>query len=242
MSELPIKFEICIDHWGGALAAHLGGADRLEICGPLMAGGVTPSAGLIEQCVSLPNIETMLMIRPHNGDFVYDEHDVANMVRDIEWAHRLGVTGVVWGALTVQGVIDVPLCRQLVQASRPLAITFHRAFDCLGSLEEGLDTLIALGIDRVLTSGGETTAWEGREMLARLVERAAGRMVVMPGGGVNEQNARPLAEVTGARELHASASQPRQVHPSPTPVQFGIGTRQTSAARVRALRQSFFIE
>lgn len=200
-----VALEICVDSAESALAAQEGGADRIELCAELAAGGLTPSVGLIEACRESVTLETMLMIRPRGGDFLYTDHEVAVMVRDIEYAKGAGLSGVVLGALSSSGDIDVPTVRRLRDAAGDMPITFHRAFDLTPDPLTALETLVELGIPRVLTSGQAATAYEGRELLARLVQRAAGRIVIMAGSGINEQNIVPLITDTGIHEFHASA-------------------------------------
>jgi copper homeostasis protein len=144
------------------------------------------------------------MIRPRGGDFVYSSTEFVVMQRDIELAKAAGADGVVLGLLLPEGVIDAKRTAALVQLARPLTVTFHRAFDMVADLPHALEVLIDLGIERVLTSGGEASALEGAETLAALVGQAADRIVVMPGGGINERNIARIAAQTGAHELHLS--------------------------------------
>jgi copper homeostasis protein len=238
-----VALEICVDSAESALAAQEGGADRIELCAELAAGGLTPSVGLIEACRESVTLETMLMIRPRGGDFQYTDREVAVMVRDIAHAKHAGLSGVVFGALSSSGEIDVPTVRRLRDAAGDMSITFHRAFDLTPDPLAALETLVELGIPRVLTSGQAATAYEGRELLARLVQHAAGRIVIMAGGGIGEANIQSLKAETGVREFHASA-RVNAIGESPKPcrmLHFGDADspdrpRQvTSADRVRAL-------
>jgi copper homeostasis protein len=185
------------------------------------------------------------IIRSRGGGFVYDENDVAVMRTDLAHARALGAPGAVIGALTASGEIDRGTIAQLREDAGPMALTFHRAFDHCADLLESLEVLIELGIDRVLTSGAEQSAWEGRELLALLVRRAAGRIGVMAGGGVNEDHAAELVRETGVAELHVRAAalhhdSGRASHitlrkaPSRDELARGI----TSAERLRAIRQA----
>lgn len=201
-----MKLEICIDGLASAQAAQAGGADRLEVCGPLALGGVTPSAGLVEQCLELNGLSVMMMIRPHAGGFCYDASEVDTMRRDIDWAKRLGVEGVVLGALRSDGRIDLPLCRRLIDAARPLSVTFHRAFDLTPDPLESLESLLELRVDRLLTSGQAASALAGASVIRRLVERAGDDLIVMAGAGIRGSNVTQLIQTTGVREVHASAS------------------------------------
>ncbi|MYS24303.1 copper homeostasis protein [Streptomyces sp. DvalAA-14] len=203
----PTRFEVCVDSAVGARTAQDAGAHRVELCSALFEGGVTPSAGLVETALqAAPGIDVYVLIRPRGGDFIYDAYETRAMVRDIETAVGLGVHGVVIGALTDRGDVDAALLRQLTGAAAGLPVTFHRAFDMARDQFDALETLIALGVDRVLSSGAESTALEGAPRLAELVEAAAGRTVIMPGGGINARNAARILRITGAAELHFSAS------------------------------------
>lgn len=232
---MTFQLEICVDSITSAQAARAGGADRLEVCSSLAAGGTTPSEGLVRACVDLVGLPVMMMIRPRDGQFIYDEADLSIMLRDIEIAQRLGVSGVVFGALTAEGRIDHGQCERLLDAAEGLTTTFHRAFDVAREPIASLDTVIELGFDYLLTSGQQATAHAGAELIARLHERAAGRIAVVAGAGVGPENARQIMATTGVRELHASASEAA----GPTssgPVTFGSAHRVTSAAKVQAIR------
>jgi copper homeostasis protein len=151
-----------------------------------------------------------VLIRPRSGDFCYSEAETAVMLRDIEAARAAGAHGVVIGALTPAGDVDLEVTAQLVRAGAGLSVTFHRAFDLTRDPVAALDTLIALSIDRVLTSGQESRAIEGAPLIGELHRRAAGRIVVLPGGGISEDDAGQLMARTGVGELHFSASVPRR--------------------------------
>lgn len=196
--------EICVDALEGVAAAEHGGADRLELCARLDVGGLTPTREFVAAALARTSLACHVMLRPRSGDFVSSAAEFATMRAELEWIRTSGARGVVFGVLDAQQAVDVGRTRELVELARPLAVTFHRAFDELADLRAGLDTLIELGIERVLTSGGAPKAWEGRTRLRELVTRAAGRIVVMPGGGVRVHNARELLAETGAAELHSS--------------------------------------
>lgn len=227
--------EICIDRLASARAAREGGADRLEVCGELSAGGVTPSVGLVEACLALDGPAVMMMIRPHGGSFFYESDDVAVMLGDLRTAARLRVKGVVFGALTSDRRVDVETCRRLIDAARPLEVTFHRAFDLVRDPREALDALLDLGVDRLLTSGCAATAVEGAAVIRQLVTQAAGRLAVMPGAGVRGANVAELVRSTGVREVHASASETR---PAAQTASFDFlgAERVTTVENVRAIR------
>lgn len=204
----PVKIEVCVDSVAGALAAEQGGADRLELCSALGEGGLTPSAGLLERVRERVRLTLAVMIRPRAGDFLYSDDEFDVMRRDLVLAKRLGADMIVLGLLTAAGDVDVPRTRELVALARPLPVTFHRAFDMVRDPHAALDNLIALGVERVLTSGLERSALEGLDLIAELVRRAAGRIIVVPGGGVSERNVAKILAASSAVEFHVSASAP----------------------------------
>lgn len=198
--------EACVDSVESAIGAQAGGANRIELCENLLEGGTTPSAGLIEVCRERLHIPLHVLVRPRGGDFIYSDVELDVMRRDIAVARRLGAEGVVLGALKADGTIDVFSTRSLIEAARPLSVTFHRAFDFTPDPDAALENLIALGVDRVLTSGQAPTAVAGTGILARLVRRAAGRIVIIAAGGVSEESVLAVIEHTGVSELHVRAS------------------------------------
>lgn len=196
--------EIAAGSLASALAAQEGGADRVELCACLAEGGVTPSYGLLSRVRERVRLPVYVLIRPRPGDFLYEEEDFEVMGRDIETCVRLGFEGVVIGALDVEGAID-PRCRELVSAAGPLGVSFHRAFDASADLTRSLEAVIALGCERVLSSGGCATALEGCEVLACLVRQAAGRIRILAGAGIRASNIVEVAQRSRADELHGSA-------------------------------------
>ena len=227
--------EICIDHISSALAAQAGGAARIEVCGALDLDGITPSYGLVEQCVALGDLAVMMLIRPHAGGFCYGAAEVATIRRDIQVAHELGVHGVVIGVLQEDGRIDREACLRLIEAARPLSVTFHRAFDLTPDPLEAFDTLLDLGVDRLLTSGQAHCARDGAAVIRALVQRAGTALHVMAGAGIRAVDVQPLVRATGVRELHASASvrgEPSEHCPAAHLVR---ATRETRSELVRAL-------
>ena len=197
--------EICAGSVESAIAARDGGAARIELCAALEIGGTTPSAGLIAEARKIEGIVLNVIIRPRGGDFLYNEHEAACMEQDIRTCRQLGADGVVIGALTADGDIDTALCKRLIDAAKGMSITFHRAFDMCRDPKRALEELIAIGCDRVLTSGQAATAEAGLPLLKELVQQAAGRISIMPGCGVNSGNAARILQATGAAEIHASA-------------------------------------
>ena len=202
MPDARVLVEACLDSVPSALAAEAGGAGRIELCDNLIEGGTTPSAGTIAECRERLRIPIFVMIRPRGGDFLYSDVEYAVMQRDVAHAKSLGADGVVLGLLRPDGTVDVERTRRLVETARPLAVTFHRAIDVSRDADEALDALVAIGVDRVLTSGQAPTAPEGAAVIGRMVRRAAGRIVVLPGCGIDETNAARLVAETGAREVH----------------------------------------
>ncbi|MCP5521509.1 MAG: copper homeostasis protein CutC [Verrucomicrobiales bacterium] len=200
-----IQIEICIDSVAGALAAERGGAHRVELCDNLFEGGTTPSAGCLRIARERCSLKIHSMVRPRGGDFLYSDLEFAVMREDVRVAKDLGADGVVFGLLTAAGEIDVPRTRELIELARPLKVTFHRAFDVCRDASRALEDLVGLGVERVLTSGQEPTCLEGMETLAALHRQAAGRIIVMPGGGLSPRNVRRIVEGTGVQEVHLGA-------------------------------------
>lgn len=207
-----VLVEVCVDSVASAIAAERGGARRVELCSGLIEGGTTPSAGLIEMTRATVKLDLAVMIRPRGGDFCYDEDEFEIMRRDVALAKRLGANAVVFGILDINGNVDVARTKLLADEARPLSVTFHRAFDMTADLMRALDDVAAAGADRVLTSGGEPTSGQGAEMIRQLVQRAQGKIVIMPGSGIKPENARRLVEHTGVTEIHVGL---RSSLPSP---------------------------
>ncbi|MEN3610360.1 copper homeostasis protein CutC [Plantactinospora sp. ZYX-F-223] len=222
-------FEICVDSVEGTLAAERAGADRVELCAGLFEGGLTPSIGTIELALRhAERIRVHVLVRPRGGDFIYSPYEVDAMVRDVQAAVTVGAHGVVIGALTPEGDVDVPTMRRLLAAADGASVTFHRAFDMVRDPFEALEQLIELGIPRVLTSGQEETALAGAPLIADLVGKAAGRIAVMAGGGINERNIARIVAATGADEYHFTArvsSDGPAIHRNPVPRMGGVLSR-----------------
>lgn len=197
--------EVCAGDIESVKAASAGGAQRVELCSALADGGVTPSIAFIRSAVEVPGVAVRVLIRPRGGDFLYSDDEVKMMVDDIVAARHAGVQGVVIGALTPSGNIDIESCRKMIAAAEGLNVTFHRAFDLCKEPMKALDEIIEMGCNRILTSGQAASALEGVGLLRALNERAAGRLSIMPGGGVSPLNAAEILSLTGCHEIHASA-------------------------------------
>jgi copper homeostasis protein len=204
----PVLIEVCVDSVASAVAAERGGAKRVELCGSLLEGGVTPSAGLIELVRAQTSIGLHVMIRPRGGDFCYTPEEFETMRCDIIAAKKFGADGVVLGILDVNANVDTERTRQLVELARPLSVTFHRAFDVSADLFRALEDVCTMGADRLLTSGGEPSAAQGIQPIAGLVRAARGRIAIMACGGIDDQNAASIVEQTGVSEIHVGLRSP----------------------------------
>lgn len=199
------KIEICANSVESAVKAQQAGAYRVELCAGIPEGGTTPSFGEIRMARQLLHQTKLhVIIRPRGGDFLYSPIEQEIMLHDIKVARQLGADGVVFGCLTAEGDVDVPLMKKLLNGVGEMSVTFHRAFDMCSNPKEALEQIIDLGIDRILTSGQEETAEKGIPLLKELVELADGRIIIMPGCGVNAGNIRKIAEETGTSEFHFS--------------------------------------
>ncbi len=197
--------ECCCTSLDEVAEAVAGGASRIELCENLDVGGVTPSETLLESVMAHCPLPVNVLVRPRGGDFVYTKEEEDSMLRDIEMCKRLNVNAVVIGALKADGDVDTEMVQRLIAAARPLRITFHRAFDCCRDPYTALNDIMALGCDRLLTSGHEESAYTGRSLIADLVSLSAGRLVIMPGGGVRPANIAEIEKDTNAPEYHGSA-------------------------------------
>ena len=232
--------EIACGSAASALAAAEGGADRIELCSDLGSGGTTPSAGTLAWVREQVRLPVLVLVRPRAGDFVYDARALEVMCADIAYCRRIGCDGIVTGALTPEGTVDRVACAALVAAAGPLPLTFHRAFDRVQDRTGALEQVIALGFQRILSSGGRATALEGAGTLADETARARGRVAMIAGGGLTPGTIAAVARRSGCTELHASASVLRGAnHGAGGGVRLaGLEAthRETSAATVAALR------
>ena len=202
--------EICANSFESAKAAQLAGANRIELCTELSVGGLTPSHGLIEKVISELNIPTHVLIRPRSGNFTYSEEEFDVMLLDIAFCKKLGCAGIVSGFLTLETAIDFEKTKQLVAASEGMEFTFHRAFDWVENPLEKLQKLIDLKVNRLLTSGQKPTAIEGISLLKELQNLSKEKIEIMPGGGINLENALKFKEA-GFKSIHLSATTKKQV-------------------------------
>lgn len=200
------KIEVCCSSLYEAREAEAGGAIRIELCGAIACGGVTPSYGVIRSIVDAGlNLDINVLIRSREGGFCYTADEVDAMCRDIEFCREAGVDGVVIGALTKTSDVDMYACHRMVQAAGDMSVTFHRAFDVCSDPEKALEQIVELGCDRLLTSGCQASAERGAEFIAQLVEQAAGRIIVMPGAGIRPSNIVQIEKTTRAAEFHSTA-------------------------------------
>lgn len=247
--------EVCCGNLESVDAAVAGGARRIELCSALEVDGLTPPVEWIREVRKrYPSLIVHVLVRSRAGDFIYTPEEVETMAAQVEAALEAGADGIVIGCLTAGGEVDVPAMEKLVRTvesynlsaellrsdlchaandshffpgpSRRASITFHRAFDVCKRPFDALEQIIALGCDRILTSGQGPTVVEGSDMLRELRKRAAGRLIILPGGGVTPQNAGRILAMTGCTEIHASASETLD------------GKKVTSAAKVAAILNS----
>jgi len=208
-------FELCGESLESALRAESGGAHRIELCARLRIGGVTPDFGLVEAAVRALSIPVHVLIRPRPGDFVLRPDEFARMQMQIEQARQAGARGVVLGVLLADGRVDLEHARALIELARPMAVTFHRAFDKAANLAEALEAVIQTGAECLLTSGGAADVLTGAETIAQLVQQAAGRIQIMAGGGLRLPDVAEIARRTGVSFLHGSLI--RKVPGQPNP-------------------------
>ncbi|MBK6826168.1 MAG: copper homeostasis protein CutC [Chitinophagaceae bacterium] len=210
--------EVATSDFSTTASAVEGGADRIELCGNLAEGGTTPSYGTIRQCREAFSVLLYPIIRPRGGDFLYSAAEFEIMLQDVKICQELGCDGVVIGMLNPDGSIATEDCKRLVDAAYPMGVTFHRAFDrCLDPFE-AMEQIIAMGCERILTSGQRPAAPDGVDLITKLNQTADNRIIIMPGSGVRAENIKMLATKTGCHEFHSSlrgklASIMEYVHP-----------------------------
>lgn len=221
------------------------GGDRIELCSALALGGLTPSAALVQRARAATHLPILMMLRPREGGFAYNAAEFAQMALDLKFGRAAGVNGFVFGCLTPEGTVDVERTAHLLKLAGDTQTVFHRAFDVVPNPAAALETLISLGVTRVLTSGQRASAWQGAPLIRQLVRQAAGRIEILPGAGVRAEHVAELVRVTGVTQVHASASTTRldsSTHPQPT-LHFGGSShaqgelyRTVDPAQIAALR------
>ncbi|MEZ9701970.1 copper homeostasis protein CutC [Vibrio sp. 10N.261.46.E12] len=208
---MNVEIEVCIDNLESLHNALTGGADRIELCSSLALGGLTPSFGMMKQAARISSVPVYAMIRPRQGDFIFDDDDMLSMFEDIEACASAGLDGVVLGVLAPNGSIDIPKMQQLADKahSLKLGITFHRAIDQSSDFQTALEQVIELGCERILTSGLAVNAEQGIDVLTAMVKQADGRIDIMAGAGVNAANAKIIQSTTQVPALHLSGKSTR---------------------------------
>lgn len=197
--------EICAANIQSAINAEKAGAHRIELCSELAVGGITPSFGMVQEVLKKVCLPVFVLIRPRSGNFTYSNDEFEMMKADILQCKKMGCAGIVSGVLNNDNTLDVKRTKELAALSKPLPFTFHRAFDWVPNPAEALESLIGIGVNRVLTSGQKTTAEQGIALLIQLKDQTKGRIQILPGGGIHENNVN-LFKDAGFEEVHASAS------------------------------------
>jgi copper homeostasis protein len=200
---VPFLLEIAVESVEAARAAERSGAHRIELCAKLDIGGITPPVELQREAREALRIPIHVLIRPHDGNFVYSKSELETMKLQIDAAKQVGMNGVVLGVLKADKTVDVETTRELVRHANPLPVTFHRAFDESSDLLQALEDVCSAGAKRTLTSGGAKDAVGGVSVLRSLLEAAGDRIIVMPGGGIRGENVSELLRATRAREIHS---------------------------------------
>ena len=203
---MSILLEIIATSADDCAAIQQAGADRIELCSALALGGLTPSAALVQRARAITSLPIMMMLRPREGGFCYSAAEFAQMALDLKFGLAAGVDGFVFGCLHADGAVDERRTAHLVKLAAGRQTVFHRAFDVTPDPFAALETLTALGVTRILTSGQRPTAWEGADLIQQLVARAAGRIEILPGSGVRADHVAALVQRTGVAQVHASAS------------------------------------
>lgn len=197
--------EICCYSTACAREAQQNGADRIELCAAPLEGGLTPSSGVLKSARQAITIPVHPIIRPRGGDFCYSDTEFTAMLDDVCTVRQLGFPGLVIGVLDVDGGVDVPRMRQIMEAAAGMAVTFHRAFDMCADPRQAFDKLAELGVARILTSGQQQTAEKGLSLLRELIDHKCAP-IIMAGAGVRAENL-PQLLAAGVQEVHSSAGQ-----------------------------------
>lgn len=202
-----MTIEVCANSLSSALIAQKTGVHRVELCQNLWCGGTTPSAATIALSRQQLSIDLFVLIRPRSGDFCYSNMEFEVIKQDILYCKKHRIDGVVIGLLNIDGTIDLERTTHLLELANPMQVTFHRAFDFVQNPLEALEQLIDIGVHRILTSGFQASAWEGRAAIRQLIEAADNRLAILAGGGINPQNVQALIAETGVQEIHLSGKQ-----------------------------------
>ncbi|WP_371169865.1 copper homeostasis protein CutC [Aliiroseovarius sp. 2305UL8-7] len=231
-----VQLEVCVDTIDGAIAAQNGGADRIELCSALSEGGLTPSAGLIVAAAKLA-IPSYVMIRPRCGGFNFSDAEMRVMLDDIATVKAAGLAGVVLGVQSPDGTLDKSALATLCDAAGDLGKTLHRVIDITPNPFDALDDAISLGFERVLTSGGAAKAVDGAETVKKMVDHAAGRISIMPGSGLSEDNISKFVAQTGVTEVHASCAIPAKGEESFSNFSPPAGRKETCSNKVKQMKR-----
>lgn len=207
MSQKRTLLEVAVFTPESAIIACQAGADRIELCSGYSEGGLSPSAASIKLIRQSVDCKLYVMIRPRIGDFLYSEFEKKLILEDIKFCKATDVDGIVVGALTQGGDIDVDFVKTVIETAYPMQVTFHRAFDISRDLFSSLDVLVNCGVNRVLTSGGKDNAFEGLQTITELVKQAADKITILPGGGITPDNVLKILNTTKVREVHFSGKQ-----------------------------------
>lgn len=197
--------EICCDTMQSVINANMAGANRIELCSALQTGGITPTMSFVREAIRVSEIPVNVLLRPRAGSFVYSKSEFAIMCEDISALKKTGAAGIVSGALLANGRIDKEKTLQMIELSKPLGFTFHRGIDFCIDVDEAFEFLCENCAERVLTSGGASKINEGINQIIILNNKYGKRICIMPGGGLDEENAAVLNRA-GVKEFHFSAS------------------------------------
>lgn len=239
------KIEICLENVESIIEAEQGGADRIEFCSDLFEGGLTPTLGMFRTAKKHCNIDMNVMIRPRGGDFCYSDIEFETMLENVKIFKNEGANAIVFGILTPDGEIDVERSSKIIEAARPLPVTFHRAIDMTKDGIKSLRTLIDLGVERVLTSGLEPTVMEGIVTLKEMIKEAKDDIIIMPGCGISERNFDYIKNTLQAKEYHVflPKAQVSKMTYRPDHIYMGGTLRQeefsifhTDSARVKSIK------
>lgn len=202
--------EICVSCLSALNLAAKYGADRVELCQELSCGGLTPSIALVKRSVAL-GMNTQVLIRPRSGDFVYDEDEKIQMIEDIIHYQKLGIQGIVVGALNEQRCLDIYFLKRLRMLTPNIEVTFHKAFDDIHDWQKALEELISMKFDRILTAGSADNVFEGKERLKEIIEFASNRIEILPGGGISEKNIDEFIQFVSPNALHFSGAKKKML-------------------------------